>query len=132
MAVDSEFARFVEDQLAPLGGISGARMFGGYGLRHDGLFFALIYDYRLYVRSDENLRAELEALGSEAFRYEAKRGTVQVRSYYEVPPDLLETQDTLLELARKALGAAHKAAAQKARKPAAKKSGPGGRTRGKA
>jgi DNA transformation protein len=131
MAVDSEFALFVEDQLAPLGGVSGARMFGGYGLRHEGMFFALIFDERLFVRSDENLRAELEALGSEAFSYETKRGPVQVQSYYEVPSDLLDSQDELLEVARKAIAAARLAAARKAKKSRTKKSKPDGKKRGK-
>lgn len=122
MAVDSEFTLFVEDQLAPLGGVSGDRMFGGYGLRHDGIFFALIFEDRLFLRCDESLRVELEALGSEAFCYETKHGRVQVRSYYEVPPDLLETQDELLVMARKAVAAARAAAVKKAKKPRTKRS----------
>jgi TfoX/Sxy family transcriptional regulator of competence genes len=37
--------------LAPLGSVTARRMFGGHGLRVDGLFFGLIVFDRLYLKS---------------------------------------------------------------------------------
>jgi DNA transformation protein len=68
MAVSPDHLAYVLEQLEPLGGITHARMFGGVGLRRHGLFFALIADDGLYLKTDAVNRPDFEAAGCEPFK----------------------------------------------------------------
>ena len=46
--------------LAPLGAVRAKRMFGGYGLYCDELFFALLAADRLYLKVDASTRPAFE------------------------------------------------------------------------
>ena len=76
--------------LAPLGAASAQRMFGGYGLRIDDVFMALIIDQRLYLKADAMTRARFEAAGCQPFVYEAKGRRVAL-GYWSAPPQALES-----------------------------------------
>ena len=102
MAVSDEFAAFVREQFSALGEVTTRRMFGGMGVYHDGLFFALIADDTLYLKVDDNNRAEFESAGLRPF--EPWDG--HVMQYYEAPADALENRDELARWAQGALAAA--------------------------
>lgn len=87
MAVTPSFRLFVEDQLGQIVPVRSRAMFGGVGLYADDAFFALIADDVLYLKVDDDSRADFEALGSEPFR---PFGDDRAMSYYSVPADLLE------------------------------------------
>ena len=59
----SEFQSFLEDLFAPLGGVSLRRMFGGIGIFHEGVMFALVVDDVLYLKTDETTLAAYAAEG---------------------------------------------------------------------
>jgi DNA transformation protein len=119
MAVNNEFVRYALDQLRGLGVVISRKMFGGAGLYLDGTIFALIAYDTLYFKVDETNRSDFEQAGMEAFK--PFDDTSYVMSYYEVPIDVLEDSDDLVEWARKALTAARLAPSKK--KKAAKKKG---------
>lgn len=96
---ESSFQTYVLDQLRQLGGVRSRRMFGGYGLYYDEAFFGIIYDGRLYYRTGERTRPEYERRGMERFRPNEKQ---TLKSYYEIPPEVLEDPRELAEWARKA------------------------------
>ena len=59
-------ASLIEGKLAPLGGITTKKMFGGYGIFHDGKMFGLINPKgSVFVKYDKDNPTELEALGGE-------------------------------------------------------------------
>jgi DNA transformation protein and related proteins len=61
------FHEFVAELFAPMGPVSIRRMFGGAGVFRDGLMFALLGDDTVYLKTDAQLRVDLEAEGSAAF-----------------------------------------------------------------
>jgi DNA transformation protein len=42
-------------------------------------------------------------MGSSCFSYRTRKGSVDVKKYYEVPGDLLEDRERLLDLARESI-----------------------------
>jgi DNA transformation protein len=109
VSVSADYLAYVLDQLAELGGVRSRRMFGGAGLYRDELFFGLIADDTLYLRADDSNRADYTARAARAFRPYPDRPEVSMR-YYEVPADVLEDRDELVEWARRAVRCAMVAA----------------------
>jgi DNA transformation protein len=106
MQTSDELCRFVLEQLAALGNVEARRMFGGRGLYCNGVFFGLIArDDVLYLRAAAGNVADYDARGMPAFRPFPDRPQVGGR-YREVPPDVLEEAELLIEWARRALDAA--------------------------
>lgn len=118
MAVSPDFLAYVLEQLESIGGVTHRRMFGGVGLSRHGLFFALIAEDALYLKTDDASRADFEAAGSEPFR---PFGDDRPMSYWLAPLDALEDPELLAQWVQKALSAAARA---KAAKPAKRKPKP--------
>ncbi len=108
----SEFADHVIDLLHGFGNAQLRRMFGGHGVFRDGLMFGLISADELYLKVDEQNRADFEAAGSSPFTYRKKTGTQGVMSYWLAPEEVFDDPDQLHEWARSAF-----AAAKRAKKP---------------
>jgi DNA transformation protein len=89
-------------------------MFGGYGLYASGLFFAVIWDNRLYLKAAAADEAAFRARGMGPFTYEGGA----LKSIWEVPADVLEDAEQLGEWARRAVAAARSAKLAKATKSA--------------
>lgn len=96
-----EFKDHVLDMLRDLDGLYCKAMFGGFGLYRHEVFFGIIHD-SLYFKVDDNSRVDYEQAGMEPFRPNARQ---TIRSYYEVPADVLEDRHTLLTWARRAIDA---------------------------
>jgi len=101
-AVDS-FVAFVLEQLSDLRGLGCRAMFGGHGLYRGATFFGILFDGRLYLKTDETTSPEYERRGCRPFRPNDRQ---LLRSYYEVPADVLENRDELLRWAAAATRAA--------------------------
>jgi DNA transformation protein and related proteins len=125
--------------LAPMGEATARSMFGGHGLRIDGVFVALIAFERLFLKADALTRPQFEAAGCTPFVYEGK-GKPVTMSYWTVPPQAMESPADMQPWARLALDAALRAgvAARSARPrgrkarhaaaPAASRASPGGKS----
>jgi DNA transformation protein len=108
LAVSESFRLFVLDQLEDLGDVVPRSMFGGVGLYRQDLFFGILAGDVLYLKVDDETRGACEAAGSSPFRpYGDRAGTMQ---YYSVPVSVLESPPELTRWARRALGAAARAA----------------------
>ena len=88
-------------------------MFGGWGLYQDGAFFAIIVGDALYLKVDDENRAEFEAAGLESFVYVTKDGDRMAMSYYQAPPEALESPAAMTEWARSGYAAALRARSRK-------------------
>jgi DNA transformation protein len=97
------FKDFILDPLRGLGSISCKPMFGGYGLYQGARFFGILYKGRLYFKvSEAGKRTNIEA-GMEPFTpYKSQTLT----SFYEVPPDVVESLPQMTDWARDAIKAA--------------------------
>ena len=109
---DQDFLEFVLDQLSGLRRVTSRRMFGGVGLYAGEEFFGLIDEGKLYFFTDATTRKRYEARGIGPFEYAP--GKV-LRSYYEVPVDVLEDDAALSSWAREAVEA-HKRKPKSSRK----------------
>jgi DNA transformation protein and related proteins len=99
---DESLKEFVADQLRELPGLRFKRMFGGYGLYGEELFFGILLKGKLYFKTDEQTRAAYTDRGMAPFSYEKTKRIVSVH-YFEVPPDVLEDRDMLLSWAQLAI-----------------------------
>jgi DNA transformation protein len=112
----SEFVQHVVETMARFGPVSARAMFGGWGLYHQGDFFALIVADALYLKTDDESRADFEALGLKPFVYSMKDGDSITMSYFQAPEEALETPDVMAQWARKAYAAALRAKGRKPKK----------------
>lgn len=106
MAVSPAYRAFVLEQLGRVRPVTARSMFGGVGIYADGLFFALIADDVLYLKTDDANRPAFAAAGMEAFR---PSGHGAAMGYHRLPGELLEDPDRLrpwvddaVEVARRA------------------------------
>ena len=97
---DESFANFILDQLRELPDLDCRAMFGGYGLYQDEMFFGIIFKGRLYLKTDAKSVVPYRELGMKPFRPNRKQ---TLKSYYEVPLDILEDRDRLAAWAKEAV-----------------------------
>jgi len=121
MSANDEILQILKDALQRAGSVSGRRMFGGVGVYFDGVFFAIIDDGAIYLKTSETTRPQFEAERSRAFSYMTKNGSAELHSYWLLPERLLDDVDELREWASASVAAARDGAvAKKKRKPTVK------------
>ena len=98
MVTDS-FRDFILEQLAALDGLRCKRMFGGYGLYCGEQFFGIVFDGRLYFKTNPDTLPEYLAYHALVFAPSEKQ---ILKNYREVPVDILEDKAQLQHWARKA------------------------------
>ena len=104
----SAYAEFVLEILRAWLPVSAKRMFGGHGIYHAGVMFALIADGQLYLKVDDQSRPAFEAKNLQAFVYEAKGRRVSL-SYFRAPDAMLDEPDVAREWAERGWQAALRA-----------------------
>jgi DNA transformation protein len=108
MKTTSEFVGSLNDVFSLFGAIEARRMFGGYGIYHDGLMFALVADDVLYLKTDENSAGFFVEPGLQQFEYE-KSGRKMRMSYYAAPEEVFDDPQLAKEWASRAYEAALRA-----------------------
>ncbi|MBS1988240.1 TfoX/Sxy family protein [Candidatus Dependentiae bacterium] len=108
MAVNG-YANYILDLLLPLGNMRARKMFGGFGIYKNGIFFALIINNILYFKVDAANQSDYESFDSKPFTYTNKNDKLVSMSYWEVPIDILENQNKLEQWVEKAVQAAQRA-----------------------
>lgn len=93
MAVSEDFLEYILDQFSAWGEVTARRMFGGAGLYRDGKMFGLVADDVAYLKVDETNKDKFLAAGASPFN----------KSYFEIPPDILENPEELIEWANESL-----------------------------
>ena len=93
------FKNFILDQLADLRGVTARAMFGGHGLYHRSTFFGIIHRDRLYFKVTASTIPRYKEHGMKPFRPNAKQ---TLKSFYEVPIDVIEDAETLSQWAAEA------------------------------
>ncbi len=99
-AKNDGFKDFVLDQLADLRGVTARAMFGGYGLYRSATFFGIVHQDRLYFKVTATTAPRYKAQGMKPFRPNAKQ---TLKSFYEVPIDVLEDAEALTQWATEAI-----------------------------
>ena len=91
------FRDFVGEQLGPEA--SFRAMFGGHGIYRGDKIFGIVYKGRLYFTTGPLTRPDYVERGMKPFKPNARQ---TLKSYYEVPADVLENAETLRAWALKA------------------------------
>ena len=107
MKASPEYLDFVLGKLSLISDIKSRAMFGGYGIFHEGLMFALISEDILYFKVNESNRDIYKRAESRPFPHGI--------SYWEVPADVLEDNTKLHEWANTSIEIAQEAARKKRR-----------------
>lgn len=109
----SQFIDYLHEVLAPLGAVHMRRMFGGHGVYHDGLMFAIVVDEVLYLKADAQSAPAFEREGLRRFEYLKHDKPVQM-SFFEAPDAMFDDPDEAARWARFAFEAALRSHASRA------------------
>ena len=97
------------DRMAPLGTIVARRMFSGWGIYCDGAIFAIVAKDVIYLKADDAMRADFEALGIPAFKPFADKPMLM--PYHALPDAAHDDDDVLLAWAARSVAVGRRAAA---------------------
>ena len=70
MKKHNEFIEFLNETFEAFGLIDARRMFGGYGIYHDGIMFGLVENNTLYLKADETTQKHFKSKGLAQFQYD--------------------------------------------------------------
>jgi len=101
MAVSNDFIEYILDQFSEWDDVNVRRMFGGAGLFRDGKMFGLVADNVAYLKVDKTNRNKYLAAGSAPLKPFPNRATML--SFFEIPPDILESREELIGWAEESL-----------------------------
>jgi DNA transformation protein and related proteins len=88
--------------LRGLGDIYSRPLFGGFGIYRRDVIFGMVFQERLYFKVDDQAKGEYVSRGMGPFRPNERQ---TLKSYYEVPPEVLDEREALLSWARDAIRA---------------------------
>ena len=97
---DESFKDFILDQLRDLDSLEARRMFGGFGVYQDEIFFGIVHKDRLFFKIDDSTVGEYRKRKMKPFRPNPKQ---TLRSYYQVPVEIIEDADQLADWSRRAI-----------------------------
>ena len=117
MAGRDEFLAHALELLEPLGRVHAKGMFGGHGLYCGGVFFGIVLDNTVYLKTDDRNRGELERAGSEIFSY-SRKGKRATLNFYRAPADAMDAPHLMLPWAKSAVAAALRSRAGKTQRMA--------------
>lgn len=85
----SDFVAYLQDLFCEFGDVRSRKMFGGYGLYHEGIMFALVADDTLFLKVDPNTAESFKSRGLPQFSYRKGSNNVNL-SYYMAPTEALD------------------------------------------
>lgn len=108
MGISEEFVDYVVEQLAGWDEVSVRRMFGGAGLYRGGIMFAVVAEDVAYLKVDDSNRDDFVRAGSAPFESYPEKIKTTIRTYYEIPADVLEDSDELAKWSQRSWTVARK------------------------
>ena len=96
------FEGWMLDRLSDLAEITVRPIFGGHGIYLRDVIFGIIFRDQLYFRVDDRTKGEFLARGMGPFRPNERQ---TLKSYFEVPPEILDDRESLLSWAGEAIRA---------------------------
>ena len=104
----SEYITFLHELFAQFGVIKVRKMFGGYGVYHENLMFALVADQQIYFKADDTSKDEFISKQLPAFEYQKGNKTITM-SYYLAPEEIYDDAEEAAHWANLAYSAALRA-----------------------
>lgn len=103
-------ADYYVDQLSPWAKTTTRQMFGAVALYRYDQVFAMVWHGSLYFKVDNDSRKDYQTAGSHALGYVSEGEEQALKSYWEVPADVIEDREQLPQWAERAYHAALKSA----------------------
>lgn len=103
--MQNDFIAYLQDLFTDFGVVTARAMFGGHGLYHDGVMFAVVIDDGLYLKADAQTQAKFEDAGCAPFVYMHTEKPLTM-SYWSAPEAALDSSQAMLQWARLAFEAA--------------------------
>lgn len=88
------------EQLTGIPHLVAKRMFGAHGLYGDGVFFAIVDGGRLYFKAVGDSQDRYRSYGMGPFQASERQ---TLKTYYQVPVEILEDVDEILPWAKQAI-----------------------------
>ncbi len=101
MSVSNNFLDYIIDQLSRWGNVSARKMFGCAGLYRDGKMFGIVADDVAYLKVDNTNIDKFILRGALPLKPFPNRPTSL--SFFEVPEDIVENPEELIEWAEESL-----------------------------
>ena len=101
----NEFVEHLNEVFHLFGSIRSRRMFGGYGIYHDGLMIGLVADDTLFLKIDALSAPHFSEAGCLPFEY-TKNGVTMKMSYSSAPVEVFDEPETAKIWATRAYEAA--------------------------
>ncbi|WP_295813414.1 TfoX/Sxy family protein [uncultured Nitratireductor sp.] len=96
----------IHDLFAGLGPVAIRRMFGGRGIYHQGVIFALEIGGEIVLKADQKTVTEFEKAGSRQWIYEGHKGRGPVAMpYWSIPDIAVDDPDEMARWAHRAFEA---------------------------
>ncbi len=108
MARQSEFVKYILENMHGLGRVGARAMFGGYGIFMNDLMFGLVADDVLYLKTDEQINSIFDEKSLPHFIY-YKQGKPTQMSYRQAPESVLDDPDEMINWASRSYAAAVRA-----------------------
>lgn len=91
----AEVAALLLSKISPMGGISSKKMFGGYGIFHEGKMFGMVDSKgNIFLKADEHTQPDFEAKGAQ------KHSRMP---YFTLPEEVMEEAEALIGWVEKAI-----------------------------
>ncbi|MBT9372363.1 TfoX/Sxy family protein [Rhizobium sp. CSW-27] len=90
----------IEELFEPLGRVTIRRMFGGKGIYHHGVIFALELRDELMLKADGETAPLFAQAGARQWSYEGRSGKPVLMPYWSVPDEALDDPDLMGKWAR--------------------------------
>ncbi len=88
-------AELFSEKLNEISGITSKKMFGGFGIFHEGKMFALVNSKgETYLKADESISQKFEAIGAH------QHGRMP---YFSIPEDIFSDQEKLVQWAKESI-----------------------------
>lgn len=88
----SEFVKFLSEVFHDFGSIIPRKMFGGYGIYHEGIMIGLVTGDTLYLKADETTKQYFIDKDLTPFEYD--KGDKKIKmSYYLAPEEIYDDPD---------------------------------------
>jgi len=112
----SEFVKYLDVVFREFGTITSKKMFGGYGVYHQGIMFALVADDQLYLKTD-NVN-EKYFIEKSLAQFEYQKGDKVVKmSYFLAPDDIMDDAEQAMIWGTRSFDAAKRAHRKTNKKP---------------
>lgn len=102
----------IEDLFHGLGPVTIRRMFGGKGIYHHGVIFAIELRGEMMLKADAESAPQFEEAGAKQWAYEGKTGKPVLMPYWSIPEEALDDPDEIARWARLAYEAGVRSASR--------------------